>query len=275
MSGILDNITGAVKSVGEGAFGAVKSVGEGAFGAVKSVGEGAYHAVGDVGEGAYHAVGDVGQGAYGAVANVGQGAYGAVSNVGQGVGKGLKKISPFGGRAGKMSKKMMKQMKKMNKSLQNKVKSAASYNLAASIGGRRHRHRGGYYNYAVTSNSPSGIYDAASPYPGEAYGTPLPLHNSDPMPTPAQHFRGGNTQTLQLPAGGLQMNVQDAAGNTTSSVGISLPSPVNMNVNTGGRRHKSRRHSRKGGKGRKGGKTQKGCSKKSYGGKRSRKSHKY
>ena len=223
--------------------------------------------------------------AYGKAKELGKNALGTVSGVATNI-TGQSSVNSYstnhnpmsnvGGKQ-KVSKRAMKKIKTMNKTLQNKIKSAASYNLAASIGGRRHHHRGGYYNYAVTSNAPSGIYDIASPYPGESYGTPMPLPRSDPMPSPSpvQVTRGGNTQTVQLPAGGIQVNVKDAAGNTTGSVGVALPSPVNLNVKTGGRRHKSRRHSRKGGKGRKGGKTQKGCSKKSYGGKRSRKSHKY
>jgi hypothetical protein len=242
-------------------------------------------------------VGNTAKKAYGAV----EGTVGAVENAGQGVLNVAKQgvqtvgnaanstantvtgaITGTGGKRGKMSKKMIKQMKKMmNKSLQNKVKKSTSYNITQSVGGRRYR--GGYSNYSVTSTFPSGVYDMASPYPSEAYGTPMPLPSNDPMPTLAQRMRGGNyrmrggnVNQVQLPAGGLQVNVEDAAGNSVRSMGIALPSPVNIKVTTGGRRHKSRRHSRKGGKSRK---SQKGCSKKmSWGGKRgrkSRKSHKY
>ena len=266
MSGILDNITGAVKNLGEGAFGAVQNVGQGAFGAVENIGEGAFGAVKSVGQGALGAVQNVGQGAYGAVSSVGEGAYGAVSSVGEGIGKGVKKIVPLGGKRGKMSKRMLKTINKMNKTLQNKVKSAASYNLAASIGGRRHR--GGFSNYSVTSTFPSGIYDVASPYPGDAYGTPLPLQSANPIPT--QHFRGGDSSIpVQLPAGGVQLNVQDAAGNNVKSMAIALPSPVNMKVTTGGRRRRTARRSRRGGR-----KSQKGCSK-SWGGRRHKKTRRH
>jgi hypothetical protein len=85
-------------------------------------------------------------------------------------------------------------------------------------------------------------------------------------------MRGGNVSQVQLPAGGVEVNVQDAAGNNVRSMGIAIPSPVNVKVTSGGRRHRSRRHSKKGGKGKK---SQKGCSKKSRGGKRGKKSRRH
>jgi hypothetical protein len=316
MSGIVDNITGVFGSV---------------YGKTKEAVSGVVDTAGDIGQGAFNTLGN----AVGTVENAGQGVLNvaqqgvqtvgnAASSTANTLSEGANKLTGTGGKRGKMSKKMMKMMRKMNKTLQNKVKSAASYNLAASIGGRRYR--GGYSNYSVTSTFPSGVYDMASPYPAEAYGTPMPLPSSDPMPTLAQQMRGGNVNQVQLPAGGLQVNVQDAAGNSVRSMGIALPSPVNVKVTSGGRRHRmrggaaapmpinlpsgtslsasvalnnqpplsiranlsaplvgtatiggrrhrSRRHSRKGGKSRK---SQKGCSKKmSYGGKRGRKSRRH
>jgi len=263
MSGIVDNITGVFGSV---------------YGKTKEAVSGVVDTAGNIGQGAFNTLGN----AVGTVENAGQGvlnvAQQGVQTVGNAANSTANTLTGKGGRKGKMSKKMMKMMRKMNKTLQNKVKSAASYNLAASIGGRRYR--GGYSNYSVTSTFPSGVYDMASPYPGEAYGTPMPLASSDPMPTLSQQMtggnyrmRGGNVSQVQLPAGGLQVNLQDAAGNNIKTMGIAVPSPVNVKVTTGGRRHRSRRHSRKGGKSRK---SQKGCSKKmSWGGKRGRKSRRH
>jgi hypothetical protein len=277
MSGFVDNITGVFGSV----YGKTKEAVSGVVGTAENLGQGAVSTLGsavgtveNVGQGAFNtlgnAVGTVGSTVGNTVGSVGSTFGNAVGNVGNTLGEGVHKITGTGGKRGKLSKKMLKMMKKMNKTLQNKVKSAASYNLAASIGGRGYR--GGYSNYSVTSTFPSGVYDIASPYPGEAYGTPLPLQSSDPMPTHSQHMRGGNVQQIQLPAGGVQVNVQDAAGNSVRSMGIAIPSPVNLKVTTGGRRHRSRRHSRKGGKGKK---FQKGCSIKSWGGKRGRKSRRH
>ena len=253
MSGIVDNITGVFGSV---------------YGKTKEAVSGVVDTAGNIGQGAFNTLGN----AVGTVENAGKGvlnvAQQGVQTVGNAANSTANTLTGTGGKRGKMSKKMMKLMKKMNKTLQNKVKSAASYNLAASIGGR---YRGGYSNYSVTSTFPSGVYDMASPYPGEAYGTPMPLPSSYPMPT--QQMRGGNVSQVQVPAGGVQVNIQDAAGNNVRSMGIALPSPVNVRVTSGGRRHRSRRHSRKGGKSRK---SQKGCSKKmSWGGKRGRKSRRH
>jgi hypothetical protein len=262
MSGIVDNITGVFGSV---------------YGKTKQAVSGVVDTAGNIGQGAFNTLGN----AVGTVENAGQGVLNVAQQGVQTVGnaanstantlsEGANKLTGTGGKRGKISKKM-KMMRKMNKTLQNKVKNSTSYNITQSVGGRRYR--GGYSNYSVTSTFPSGVYDMASPYPGEAYGTPMPLPSSDPMPTLAQRMRGGNISQVQLPAGGVQVNVQDAAGNSVRSMGIALPSPVNLRVTSGGKRHRSRRHSRKGGKSRK---SQKGCSKKmSYGGKRGRKSRRH